>query len=248
MENVYLNNVSLSWKRFIKYCTLVSLLGIAFIFTEALGIIQVDSKILYDDLLTGLSIFILIQGMNPKINKCIIDEIKFRSDSIALVIIPILVAALKRVLNNILQVIPTLFGGNVIGVAKGQLDISTYTQIDKIVVAAIVGPFLEEFIFRIVFFTFIAYIAGYIDYRFGKKLLNRIFNFRSIFCWILIIVNGTIFSLIHLPNMSNFHLYFIGGVVYSIIYIKYGFYASWLCHGFYNYFSFSFIFSLFGIN
>lgn len=34
------------------------------------------------------------------------------------------------------------------------------------------------------------------------------------------------FSLVHLLDISNFHLYFIGGVVYSIIYMKYCFYVS----------------------
>lgn len=215
---------------------------------EVLGFIKIDSKVLYDEVLCGLFMFLIIQVMNPKLNKCIVNELSFRSDSVVVIIIPILVAAAKRVLNNVLQVIPILFRGNIIGVARGQLDISTYSRIDKIFVATIVGPFLEEFLFRRVFFTSIAYIVGYIDNRLGKNFVKKIFNFKSIICWILIVINSSIFSLIHLPDASNFHLYFIGGVVYSIIYIKYGFYASWLCHGFYNYFSFAFIFRLLGVS
>lgn len=147
-----------------------------------------------------------------------------------------------------MQVIPILFGGNVIGIAKGQMDMSKFSPIERIFVGTIVGPFFEEFLFRVVFFTTIAYISGFIDSKFDYKLSKKIFNLRSIVCWILIIVGNILFSLVHVPDVSNFHLYFIGGLIDTIIYIKYGFYASWLSHGFYNYFRFPLIFSLFGVS
>lgn len=248
MENIYLNESSLSWKTFIKYFIVVILLGVSFIFMDLLGIIQIHAEILCIEVITGLYIFLTIQVISPKFNKCIVNEISFRSDSLVVIVIPILVAVVRRVITNMLQVLPVIFGGEVIGEAKGQLDMSSYNPIDKIIVGTIVGPIFEEFLYRIVFFTFIAYVIGYIDNRFEKNFLKKLFDFKSILCWIIIVVNGSLFSLVHLPDISNFHLYFIGGVVYSIIYIKYGFYASWLCHGFYNYFRFAFIFSLFGVS
>lgn len=81
-------------------------------------------------------------------------------------------------LTNILQVIPILFGGNVIGIAKGQMDMSTFSPIESIFVVTIVGAFFEEFLFRVVFFTTIAYISGFIDNKFGYKLSKKIFNIR----------------------------------------------------------------------
>ncbi|WP_338609390.1 CPBP family intramembrane metalloprotease [Clostridium baratii] len=248
MENIYLNKSSLSWKTFIKYYIGAILLAASFIFMKVLGIIQIDVEILYNIVLSGLCIFIIIQAINSKLNKCIVDEISFRSESLVVIIIPILIAAITRVFTNILQVMPILFGGEVIGIAKGQMNMLMFNPVERIFVGTIVGPFFEEFLFRGVFFTPIAYVSGFIDNKFGYKFSKKIFNFKSMFCWILIVVGNILFSLSHLPNASNFHLYFIGGVVDTIIYIKYGFYAAWLSHGFYNYFSFTFIFSLFGVS
>lgn len=248
MENVYLNENSLSWKTFIKYFIVAIILGVSFIFMEVLGIIQINAEILYNTVISGIYIFFIIQVINPRLNQCIVNEISFRSDSLEVIMIPILVAVIKRLISNFLQVLPVIFGGNAIGIAKGQVDMSSYNPIDKIIEGTIIGPLFEEFLFRIVFFTIITYIVGYIDNRFQKSFLKKLFDFKSILCWIIIVVNGSLFSLAHLPDISNFHLYFIGGVVYSIIYIKYGFYGSWLCHGFYNYFRFAFIFSLFEVN
>lgn len=217
---------------------------------EAFGIIQINSEILYNIVLSELYIFIMIQAISPKLNKCIVNELNFRSESLSVIVIPILVAVITRVFTNILQVIPVLFGGEAIGIAKGQMNMDTFTPIEKIFVGTIVGPFFEEFSFRVVFFTTIAYIVGFIDNKFNYSISKKVFNLRSMICWtiIIIIIGNSLFSLSHLPNASNFHLYFIGGIVDTIIYIKYGFYAAWLSHGFYNYFSFTFIFSLFGIN
>lgn len=247
MQNIYLNESRLSWKIFIKYSIAAILLGVSFIFMKVVGIIQIDAGILYEVVLSGLTVFFVIQVINPKLNQCIVNELNFRSESLTVIGIPILTAAITRIITNVLQVMPVLFGGNAIGIAKGQMNMSTFTPIEKIIAGTIVGPFFEEFLFRIVFFTTIAYIVGYIDNRFNYNISNKVFNLRSILCWIIIIAGNILFSLAHLPNASNFHLYFIGGVVDTIIYVKYGFYASWLCHGFYNYFSFAFIFSLFGV-
>ncbi|WP_066675471.1 CPBP family intramembrane glutamic endopeptidase [Clostridium septicum] len=248
MENIYLNESRLGWKTFIKYYIGAILLAASFIFMEAFGIIQINSEILYNIVLSGLYIFIMIQAISPKLNKCIVNELNFRSESLSVIVIPILVAVITRVFTNILQVIPVLFGGEAIGIAKGQMNMDTFTPIEKIFVGTIVGPFFEEFLFRVVFFTTIAYIVGFIDNKFNYSISKKVFNLRSMICWTIIIIGNILFSLSHLPNASNFHLYFIGGIVDTIIYIKYGFYAAWLSHGFYNYFSFTFIFSLFGVN
>lgn len=248
MENIYLNGSSLSWKTFIKYYIGAIILAASFIFMEVLGIIQINAEILYNIVQSGLYIFIIIQTISPKLNKCIVNELNFRSESLAVIVIPILTAAITRILTNVLQVMPVVFGGDVIGIAKGQMDMSTFTDVEKIFVGTIIGPFFEEFLFRVVFFTTIAYIAGFIDNKFNYSISKKVFNLRSVFCWTIIIVGNMLFSFSHLPSASNFHLYFIGGLVDTIIYIKYGFYAAWLSHGFYNYFSFAFIFSLFGVS
>ena len=150
---------------------------------------------------------------------------------------------IKKLNNSIVHCYSEGLGREVLAFGKG-----IGFNIERIFVGTIVGPFFEEFLFRIVFFTTIAYILGFIDNKFGYKLSKKIFNLRGMLCWILIIIGNSLFSLAHVPDANNFHLYFIGGVIDTIIYIKYGFYASWLSHWFYNYFRFAFIFSWFGVN
>lgn len=102
MENIYLNESRLGWKMFIK----AILLEASFIFMEAFGIIQINSEILYNIVLSGLYIFIMIQAISPKLNKCIVNELNFKSESLSVIVIPILVAVITRAFTNILQVIP----------------------------------------------------------------------------------------------------------------------------------------------
>lgn len=110
MENIYLNGSSLSWKTFIKYYIGAILLGEVFIFMKALGIIKIDAEILYSMVQSGVYIFIIIQVINPKLNKCIVNELSFRSESLVVIVIPILTAIIKRILTNILQVMPIYLG------------------------------------------------------------------------------------------------------------------------------------------
>ena len=111
MKNIYLNASSLSWQEFIKYFISIILVGLSFIFMKNLDIIQIDSKILYDMAISVLLIFIFIQVISKKLNKCIVDELSFRSDSLIVIIIPILIAAITRIFTNILEVLPILLGG-----------------------------------------------------------------------------------------------------------------------------------------
>lgn len=96
------------------------------------------------------------------------------------IVILILTAIITGILTNILQVMPILFVGEVIGIAKGQMNMSTFSSIEKILVGTIIGPFFEEFIFRAVYFTTIAYIVGFIDNKFNYSISKKIFNFRSV--------------------------------------------------------------------
>ena len=97
MENIYLNESSLSWKTFIKYFIVAILLGVSFIFMEVLGIIQINAEILFNTVISGIYIFFIIQVINPRLNQCIVNEISFRADSVEVIMIPILVAVIKKV-------------------------------------------------------------------------------------------------------------------------------------------------------
>lgn len=40
---------------------------------------------------------------------------------------------------------PILFGGDAIGIAKGEMNMSTFSPIEKIFVGTIIGTFLKNF-------------------------------------------------------------------------------------------------------
>lgn len=247
MDNIYTTSTELSWKVFIKYYIITILLGILSILLRVFGIINIDAESMYNIMLSILYVLIIIQIISPRLNKCIINEISFRSESLKTIIIPILAAIGTRLLTDILQILPEAFGESAIGIAKGQLDMSTYNPIERMFVGTILGPYFEELLFRVVFFTSITYLVGYIDTKLNSKFSSKILNLKNIFCWVLIIIDNILFSLSHKPDVSNFHLYFIGGLIDTIIYVKFGFYSSWLSHGLYNYFNLDFIFRWLGI-
>ena len=247
MRNIYINSNELSTINLIKYLIVVSLFGILFIFMDKIVITNDKFEIMFDLLWSVFVTLVALKFMSPKLAQCIVNEFSIRQKTIGAIIVPIIIGLLHRISNNILQVLPYLYGGEIIEVAKGQLNMDSFNFIERLLVGSILGPFSEEFICRIVFFTSILYIARYIDVKFNKRFSDKVFKLKSILCWILIIINGILFSLFHEPNISNFHLYFIGGVAYAVIYIKYGFFSAWLSHGTYNLVHLRFIFSLFGV-
>lgn len=234
MENIYLTSSKLTTKEFLKYYMLTLGLCIIFIVLQWVGVISTGCEFIIESIEALLIMLILLQVVSTKLSRCVLNEIKFRSESILAIIVPILAAILTRFTTDFLQALPMVFGGNYIGVGKGQLITSSFKFIDRFTTASLVGPFVEEFLYRVIFFTSIAYMVGFIDSKINKKLSVKVLDLRSLLCWVLIIINNILFSWLHLPDISNFHLYFIGGLVNTIIYIKYGFYGAWISHGSYN--------------
>lgn len=247
MQNIYLNSTPLEGGKLIKFGVAAFVFGVLFIYMEKIGIINNEAQRMFDLLWSSFGILVVLKSISPKLAQCIVNEFSIRQKSINAIIVPIIVGLSHRVLNNVLQVLPYLFGGEIIGIAKGQLRMESFNLVEKILVGSVLGPFTEEILFRIVFFTSILYIAGYIDNKFNKRFSDKVSNLKSILCWVLIIINGVLFSLFHEPDISNFHLYFIGGIAYSVLYIKYGFFSAWISHGIYNLVHLRFIFSLLGV-
>lgn len=243
--NIYLKRTELSWTVFIKYYIWALLGGVFFIVLKVFNVIQIDPDNMYNLIYSILIVLVMVQTINARLSKCIIDEIGFRSESLTTIMVPVIAAIGTRVITDILQYAPTLLGRDAISIGKWQTDMSTYNPIEKLAIGTLLGPCFEELLFRVIFFISIAYVLGFIDTRCKSNLSSKVFNLRSAICWFLIIVNNIVFSLMHGPDISSFGLYFIGGVVDTVIYIKYGFYSSWISHGLYNYFSFIFIYRWF---
>lgn len=247
MQNIYVNSKPLEWRKLIKFGVVALLFGILFIYMDKIGILNNQSQTMFDLLWSSVTLLVVLKCISPKLAQCILNEFSIREKTIGAIIVPIIVGLSDRVLTNVLQVLPYLFGGEIIGIAKGQLSMESFNLVEKVLIGSVLGPFTEEVIFRIVFFTTVLYIAGYIDNKFNKRFSDKVYNLKSILCWVLIIINGVLFSLFHEPDISNFHLYFTGGIAYAIVYIKYGFFSAWLSHGIYNLVHLNFIFSLLGI-
>lgn len=111
---------------------------------------------------------------------------------------------------------------------------SSNLLMDELFRAGILAPLHEEFIFRVLFF---AVAAKLVDWCFKKYNNEDVYNLNSKLCWGLIILNACVFSLVHGPNIYNFHMYAIGGLVAAILYLKYGYWAAVLEHFSFNFLS-----------
>ena len=238
------NSKKSTWKIFISlffYTILIIVLRCA----EELGIIKESYNYLCDSAKSLIILMLSIYLFNYNMYKDIIDKIKIRKMKLHTIIIPIFVALIQRFIVDTLQIAPKLFGKEELKPGKGQLVFDSPTIFEDILSGSIVAPFVEELLFRVVFFVMITYILKYTIKN--KSISEKVLNLNNIYCWILIVINNILFSLTHIPDISNFYIYFIGGVVDTIIYIKYGFFSSFLCHGLFNLVSSDFIFKLLGL-
>lgn len=117
------------------------------------------------------------------------------------------------------------------------------------------GPLSEEFLFRFLLIVYLPYVFLYYTFvkdpfvpksdnkkkvvatfLFLERHANKIYyhafqskNKKLIVFWV--IVCSFIFAIAHGPNLYSFALYFVPGVLYSYLFIRYGLLASWICHG-----------------
>lgn len=232
-----------AWKVFIISSILIAVLAFFLIYMQKLGLIKESTDYLYSSTCILIILMSTLYCSNYDTYKYIIDKIKITRRQLFTIYIPISVALIERLVTNILQILSYMQGKGIIKPAKGQLVFKSPTILDKILSTSVVAPFLEEFIFRLLFFSVIAYLLNKITKN--KNISQKILDLDDISCWILIVINSILFSLMHLPDASNFHLYYIGGIVNCIIYLKYGFFSSVIAHSIYNLVHLNFIFKLF---
>ena len=114
----------------------------------------------------------------------------------------------------------------------------------------ILGPFTEEVIFRYFLLFLLPYalllflynkraiIKRFVSesvFLFGKKLYYNMTNTHSkvtITIWVIFV--SSLFSLGHGPDLWSFPIYFMAGVIYGFLFIKYGFFSAWVAHGSFN--------------
>jgi uncharacterized protein len=173
-----------------------------------------------------------------------------------IIAIPILLAILELVISYFYFYFPVFFGGETIPLGKDQYTgHEELTTAGEIILLGVLGPFTEEFIFRFFLIVYGPFVILY--YPFVKKSIvpkavkhkkmaapflflerqvNKIFyqafrakNKKLIVPWV--IVCSFLFATSHGPNISSFPLYFFPGLLFSFVFLRYGFLASWIGHG-----------------
>lgn len=167
-----------------------------------------------------------------------------REETYKSVCFPILVAIIQSFLVYIYLYTPYWLGSEAISIGSKQVTtVEGVTEIGLTIGASIIGPFTEEFIFR---FILIAGFIGILNLLIRK--FNRFIKMKPIAIFFWIIVTNSLFSIAHGPDLLSFPTYFVGGVIPSLFFIRYGFLAAWISHGMFNFLSpiaFSIIHNLF---
>lgn len=173
-----------------------------------------------------------------------------------IIALPILVAILELVLVYLYFYLPVLFGGETIPLGKdqytGHQELSTAGDI---LLTGVLGPFSEEFLFRFFLIVYLPYVFLYYTFvkepfvpksdknnkiaatflfleRHANKIYYQAFrakNKKLIVSWV--IVCSFLFAIAHGPNIYSFALYFVPGLLYSYLFLRYGLLASWIGHG-----------------
>lgn len=201
-------------------------------YMKEFGIIRESYDYLCNSIEGLITLMLCIYLLNYNMYKCIINKIKITKVQLHTIAIPILLALIQRFIVDTLQIAPEFFGKERLTPGKGQLVFDSPTLFEDILSGLIVAPFIEELLFRVIFFMIITYVLKSIVKN--KDVSENILNLNNIYCWILIFINNILFSFTHIPDRNTFYIYFIGGVVDTVIYIKYGFFSSFLCHGVFN--------------
>lgn len=173
-----------------------------------------------------------------------------------IIALPILVGILELVVVYTYYYFPVLFGGDTIPLGKdqytGHKELSTAGEM---ILLGVIGPFSEEVVFRFLLMVYIPYLFLYFTFvkeplvtktdkhkkivavfLFLERLSNKIYyqafqakNKKLIIPWV--IVCSFLFSIAHGPNIYSFPLYFVPGLLYSYLFLRYGLLASWIGHG-----------------
>ncbi|MCM3390455.1 CPBP family intramembrane metalloprotease (plasmid) [Ureibacillus chungkukjangi] len=114
----------------------------------------------------------------------------------------------------------------------------------EVILTGVLGPFNEEVIFRFLLLYFLPYSFFY--YIFEEKCTRRLVFSRDnilikafkernkgiVICWVILL--SSLFSIVHGPNFLSFPMYFLGGIIFSYLFLRFGFLPAWIAHGSYN--------------
>ncbi|KAF1083886.1 CAAX amino terminal protease self- immunity [Sporotomaculum syntrophicum] len=111
--------------------------------------------------------------------------------------------------------------GILVAPGAGQVNVPNpgVITIDTVMIIAsiiLLGPLLEEMLFRFIGLGLVRQLAGP---RQAAFLIGA---------WVM--VTSTAFALLHSPEPASFVIYFIPSLVYSLVYLRYGVFGSFIVH------------------
>ncbi|WP_404511784.1 lysostaphin resistance A-like protein [Bacillus sp. RC242] len=155
--------------------------------------------------------------------------------------LPILLALGMQVAFNFARFIPTWMGGEMIGGGSAQFNTSeVLSEMGERILVSIIVPFNEEFVYRYVPYAALLWLAN--DAKEYSNVSNKLyFNLfvekNTKYVWVWILSTSFVFAIIHEPGVLNFSFYFIPGIVYALLFLRYGLFSAILAHSSYNLFS-----------
>ncbi|MDA2780813.1 CPBP family intramembrane metalloprotease [Bacillus cereus group sp. Bc002] len=106
----------------------------------------------------------------------------------------------------------------------------------ELVIVGLLGPFYEEVIFRL--FAYVYFFSFLNKYKNTIVGVNRIYDGseekENHFKIVWLIMSNILFAMYHGADITNFWVYFIPGVIYGRLFMKYGFFAAWIGHSAFN--------------
>lgn len=203
-----------------------------------------------------LVIFSVVIFLNRDILKAVVKSFKrefVKSSSTNIVAVPVVVAVVKNLVISFTRHIPKLLGGEIIGIGSNQAVITVNTYTLEFVLFYCISPAVfEEILFRYLPYVGLAFILNLIVklknalkmQRMSievllypvEKFRDDLFKHRKTYAVVIwVVLTATLFSLAHGPNITNFYVYFVGGVIYGCLYIYYGLASSMIAHMMGNY-------------
>ncbi|MEX5522088.1 CPBP family intramembrane glutamic endopeptidase [Bacillus cereus] len=152
--------------------------------------------------------------------------------------LPILFGILLQFTVTFTRFIPTFFGYDMLGIGSNQITYtSDLTKTGFLFLVSIIGPFNEEFFFRYCLYAGIFFVLA--DFKTKSSWLEKLYHQLFIrknppYIWSWVIITNIVFAFIHGPNLSTFYLYFIPGIVNTVVFLRFGFLSAWLSHGIFN--------------
>jgi len=220
--------------RYLFAFVLYFLVMIVYIFTDEFFQLGLTSDDAFDIFTLPFLIIITLLIFLPRARKKFVSWfILKKEETYKSICYPILVAIIEAFLVYIYLYTPYWLGSEAIGIGSNQVTtVEGVTEIGLTIGTSIIGPFNEEFIFRFIL------IAGFIEtLNFLISKYKRLIKIKPIAIIFWIIVTNSYFSLIHGPDLLSFPTYFVGGVIPSLFFLRYGFLAAWISHGMYNFLS-----------